>query len=322
MKTIQNLKIKKTTFVKKDIKQSASTQLTRKTSTMKPLMTKSTMIRLTALFLILLLAFSGAGCLGQNTDDKTVALSGSTSVLPLAQTLSESYMKNDTETLISVKGGGSGTGIAELIDSSNDVAMSSRKIKNSEISDAETNGIKPTEYEIAKDGIAVIINPANPVNTLTLEQIQKIYSGEIQNWKEVGGEDAQIAVIARDSASGTQEFFTEAVMGDTEYRSDLITQSATGTVTQEVSRNQKAIGFIGAAYQSNSIKTLGIQIGETTVMPTEENILNETYPLSRGLFFYTDENPKQAAAEFIKFVLSPDGQKIVRETGYAPVKNT
>ncbi|MDL2260969.1 PstS family phosphate ABC transporter substrate-binding protein [Methanimicrococcus sp. OttesenSCG-928-J09] len=310
MKTIQNLKNIKTTFVKKE-----TTKSTKRFPAQLP-------AQLTALFFILLLAFSGAGCLGQDADDKTLVLSGSTSVLPLAQSLSESYMKNDTEALISVKGGGSGTGIAELIDSSNDIAMSSRKIKDTEASNAESKGIKPIEYEIAKDGIAVIVNPANPVNNLTLEQIQKIYSGEIKNWKEVGGEDAQIAVIARDSASGTQEFFTEAVMGDVSYRSDLITQSATGAVTQEVSRNTKAIGFIGAAYQGNSIKTVGIKIGETTVMPTEENILSETYPLSRGLYFYADQDVKQIADDFITFVLSPEGQKIVRETGYAPVKNT
>jgi len=273
------------------------------------------------LILILLFALIGSGCLGQNTSDDKLTISGSTSVLPLAQVLSEKYMGTNTETVISVKGGGSGTGIAELIDSSNDIAMSSRKIKDTEISNANAKGIEPVEYEIAKDGISVIINPSNPVNNLTLEQLQKIYSGEIKNWKEVGGEDSEIAAIARDSASGTQEFFKEAVMGETDFRSDLITQAATGAVTQEVTQNKKAIGFIGAAYQNNNVKTIGINTGSEVVMPTEENILSETYPLSRGLYLYTPQSPKQAASEFMEFIMSADGQKIVRELGYAPIKS-
>jgi phosphate binding protein len=268
---------------------------------------------------VLLLALIGSGCLGQNSE--RVIISGSTSVLPLAQILSETYMGIHSDTVISVKGGGSGTGIAELIDSSNDIAMSSRKIKDTEISNAKTNGIVPVEYEIAKDGISIIINPSNPVNDLTLEQLQKIYSGEIRNWKEVGGEDSEIAVIARDSASGTQEFFKEAVMGEVEFRSDLITQSATGAVTQEVAQNRKAIGFVGAAYQNNDIKTIGINTGSAVIMPTEENILSETYPLSRALYLYTSQAPKKAASEYIEFVLSTDGQKIIRENGYAPIKS-
>lgn len=276
-------------------------------------------LQFTALLSVLLLAFSGAGCLGQNAGDSNVVLSGSTSVLPLAQTLSETYMKDHNETLLSVKGGGSGTGIAELIDGSNDIAMSSREIKAGETADANAKGIEPVEYEIAKDGIAVIVHPSNPVSHLTLDQLQKIYSGEIKNWKDVGGEDEEIAAIARDSSSGTQEFFKEAVMGSTEFRSDLITQSATGAVTQEVAQNSKAIGFIGAAYQSTSIKTVGIETNGTTVLPTEENILNGNYPLSRGLYLYTDKNPKQAVSDFISFILSADGQKIVSEMGYAPV---
>ncbi len=276
-------------------------------------------IQFTALLSVFLLAFSGAGCLGQNTGDGKIVVSGSTSVLPLAQTLSETYMKDHNETIISVKGGGSGTGIAELIDGSNDIAMSSREIKDSETADAKAKGIEPVEHEIAKDGIAVIVHPSNPVSNLTLEQLQKIYSGEIKNWKDVGGEDAEIAAIARDSSSGTQEFFNEAVMGSTEFRSDLITQSATGAVTQEVAQNAKAIGFIGAAYQSNSIKTVGLETNGTTVMPTEENILNGKYPLSRGLYLYTDKNQKQAVSEFIGYILSADGQKTVSDMGYAPV---
>jgi len=278
-------------------------------------------IKSAVLISVLLFALIGSGCLGQNAKGGEIIVSGSTSVLPPAQVLSEKYMEKH-DAIISVKGGGSGTGIAELIDSTNDIAMSSRKIKDSEIANAKAKGIESVEYEIAKDGISIVVNPSNPVNNLTLEQLQKIYSGEIKNWNEVGGEDSEIAVIARDSSSGTQEFFKEAVMGNVEFRSDLITQSATGAVTQEVALNKKAIGFIGAAYQNNDIKTLGINTGSAVIMPTEENILSETYPLSRALYLYTSQNPKPAATEFITYVLSTEGQRIIRETGYAPIKST
>jgi len=289
---------------------------TKSAMTFKP---KST--ALTVLVFVLLFSLIGSGCLGQNFADNKIVTSGSTSVLPLAQVLSEEYMKINDETIISVKGGGSGTGIAELIDASNDIAMSSRKIKNEEMNAAQTNGIRPVEHIIAMDGISIIVNPSNTIDSLTLEQLQKIYSGEIKNWKEVGGEDTEIAAIARDSASGTQEFFKEAVMKEKDFRTDLITQSATGAVTLEVSQNKNAIGFVGAAYQTGGIKTIGINAGNGTIMPTEENILSETYPLSRALYLYTAENPKRAAADFISFIMSEEGQGIVRKTGYAPVKN-
>lgn len=289
-----------------------------KTKSKKPVTTLA--IQLTALFAVLLLAFSGAGCLGQDSEDKTVVVSGSTTILPMAQTLSETYMGLHNDTIVSVKGGGSGAGISELIDGANDIAMSSREIKATEVTDARAKGVEPVEHEVAKDGIAVIVHPGNPISTLTLDQLQKIYSGEITNWKDLGGADAEIAAIARDSASGTQEFFVEAVMKDVSIRTDLITQSATGAVTQEVSQNPNAIGYIGAAYQSSSMKTLGIDENGTVTLPTEANILNGNYPLSRGLYLYTNSNaPNQAASDFIAFILSADGQQIVREVGYAPI---
>ncbi|MDR0768076.1 MAG: phosphate ABC transporter substrate-binding protein, partial [Methanosarcinales archaeon] len=191
--------------------------------------------------------------------------------------------------------------------------------RESEIANANSKGVEIAEHAIAVDGIAVIINPSNPVDSLTIDQLRKIYSGEIRNWNEVGGEDAVIAAIARDSASGTQEFFRAAVMGRTDLRADLITQSATGAVTQEVAQNPRAIGFIGAAYQNPYIKTIGIETDGAVVMPTEESMLDGSYPLARPLHLYTVKDPKQAVSDFISFILSADGQEIVRGMGYAPV---
>jgi phosphate transport system substrate-binding protein len=278
---------------------------------------KKSAILLIALFSVLLVVFAGAGCFNLKANDVTI--SGSATVLPLVHSIVEKYYMENKEIGISIKGGGSGTGIAELIDQSSNVAMSSREIKPQEIESAKAKGITQKEYVIAYDGITVIVHPANPVDSLTLDQLQKIYAGEIVNWKEVGGKDAAIAVISRDSASGTQEYFKEAVMKDKDFRSDMITQSATGAVIQEISQNEKAIAFIGTASQSGSIKNIGINVDGETVYPTHENILSGKYPISRALYLYTQDNPSQAVQDFIDYVLGPPGQQIVKDMGYVPL---
>ena len=275
-------------------------------------------VQFTSLLLILLLAVSGAGCLSL-TNENRIDVSGSNTVLPLVHALAEAYMKENKEIGISLRGGGSGTGIAALASGTADIAMSSRDIRANEIANAQNNGVEIVEHAIAIDGITIIVHPSNPVTSLTMDQLQKIYSGEIRNWKEVGGEDLTIAAIARDSSSGTQEYFNEAVMRGVDFRLDLITQVATGAVMQEVAQNRRAIAYIGVAYQNPDIKVIGIDVNGTVVMPTEETILSGDYPLSRPLFLYTDKAKKQAVADFIAFILSADGQEIVRGMGYAPV---
>lgn len=281
-------------------------------------MKKSARIKLTVLLSVLLIALAGAGCLGQNSDNQ-IYTSGSTTVLPLMQELSAKYMESHKDVTIIVSGGGSGVGIADFIDGTNDIAMSSRAIRDSEVEAAASKNRPPAEHTIAYDGITVIVHPSNNVSNLTMDQLQKIYSGEIKNWKDVGGPDKEIAVIARDSASGTQEFFTEAVMRGVPYRNDMITQSATGAVIYETSQNEKAIGIIGAAYQVTSVKTVAVNVNGTNVMPTEENILSGVYPISRALYIYADQKPSTAVSEFIAYILSPEGQKVVKDLGYAPV---
>jgi len=283
-------------------------------------MKKSTklQIKLAVFLSVLLISLAGAGCLGQNSDNQ-IYTSGSTTVLPLMQELSEKYMESHKDVIIITSGGGSGVGIAEFIDGTNDIAMSSRIIRASEVEAATAKNRPPVEHIIAYDGITVIVHPSNNVNNLTVEQLQKIYSGEINNWKDVGGPDKEIAVIARDSASGTQEFFTEAVMGSVPYRNDMIVQSATGAVTNEVTQNEKAIGIIGAAYQVNSVKTVAVNVNGTDIMPTEQNILSGAYPISRALYIYADQKPSAAVADFIAYIMSPSGQKVVKDMGYAPV---
>ncbi|MDI3540093.1 MAG: phosphate transport system substrate-binding protein, partial [Methanolobus sp.] len=169
--------------------------------------------------------------------------------------------------------------------------------------------------------LPIFVNPDNPISQLTYEQLQGIYDGNISNWNEVGGEDREIAVITRDSSSGTYEYFKEEILVDREYRPDALAQPATGGIVQEVSRNKGAIGYIGFAYLDESVKPLALDGGEGFVEATEQNILSGDYPLSRPLYYYTNGEPQGAVKDFIDFVLSPTGQAIVSEIGYFPAVN-
>lgn len=292
--------------------------------------------------MVLGLVFMGIGCTGtQNSEGSSpvqetssegtpaaeapaaeaqgISLKGSDTVLPLAQAEAEEFMIAYPEKSVTVTGGGSGVGIAALIDGEVDIATASREMKADEIEAAKANGINPVEHTIAIDGISVIVNPNNPVSELTFDQLRGIYNGSISNWKDVGGEDSPIAVISRDSSSGTYEYFKEAVLLGDEYRPDALTQPATGGIVGEVSQNPNAIGYIGVAYLDESIKALSLDGGNGSEYPSSENIISGAYPLSRPLYFYTDGEPSGLTKEFIDYVMSEDGQSLVLEIGYFPI---
>ena len=252
--------------------------------------------------------------------EQSISVKGSDTILPLAQAEAEEFMNESSGKSVSVTGGGSGVGIAALIDGQVDIATASREINANETEAAKKNGINPVEHSIAYDGITAVVNPANPVSELTFDQLRGIYNGSVSNWKEVGGEDQPIAVISRDSSSGTYKDFQKDVMLGDEYRPDALTQPATGGVVGEVSQNPNAIGYIGFAYLDNSIKALSLDKGNGSVTPTAESILNGEYPLSRSLYFYTNGEPSGLTKEFIDFVLSEKGQNLVSEVGYIPLK--
>ena len=280
--------------------------------------------------LLLAAVFTGIGCVDNNQNDtgevpttgsSSITVKGSDTVLPLSQAEAEDFMIENPNMRVTVIGGGSGVGFAALIDGEVPIAMASREIKESEIQKAQQNGINPVEHTVGWDGIAVVVNPDNPVSQLTYEQLQGIYDGNISNWKDVGGEDRAIAVITRDSSSGTYEYFKEEILVDREYRPDALAQPATGGIVQEVSRNKGAIGYIGFAYLDDSTQAVALDGGEGFVEATEENILSGKYPLSRPLYYYTNGEPQGAVKEFVDFVLSPTGQAIVSEVGYFPAVN-
>lgn len=282
--------------------------------------------------LIIASAFIGIGCVDNEdttTDDVateeatgatgSIMIKGSDTVLPLSQAEAEEFMYENPDADITVIGGGSGVGIAALVDGEVEIAMASRQIKDSEIENAEANGINPVEHIIAWDGIAVVVNPENPVTELTFDQLKSIYNGSVSNWADVGGEDLTITVITRDSSSGTYGYFQEEVLLDEEYRADALVQPATGAIVQEVGQNTGAIGYIGYAYLDETTTALALDGGNGFVEATPENIMAGNYPLARPLHYYTDGEPTGLAKEYIDYVMSTAGQVIVSDVGYFPV---
>ncbi len=272
----------------------------------------------------LLLMFAGGFVLTSCSKEETKSLSikGSDTVLPLSQKLAEEFMNRHKDYTVTVVGGGSGVGIAALIDGHTDIANASRSIKEKEIKAAQAKGINPVKHTIAKDGITVVVHPDNPVDSLTIEQISAIYDGTISNWSEVGGNDEAIVVYSRENSSGTYVYFKEAVLGDKEYRQDANLMPSTGAITSAIGQTPGAIGYIGIAYLNDKTKGLVIsQDGSTWAEPTGENVMNGSYPLARGLFQYASDHAGDGITKlWYDFVFSADGQKIVSQVGYIPVK--
>ena len=256
----------------------------------------------------------------QGAEAQSISVKGSDTVLPLAQAEAEEFMNENSGKSVSVTGGGSGIGIAALIDGKVDIATASRQIDANEIEASKAKGINPVETPIAYDGITVVVNPTNPISALTFDQMRGIYNGSISNWKEVGGADAPIVVISRDSSSGTYKDFQKDVLLGDECRPDALTQPATGSVVTEISQNANAIGYIGFAYLDSTVKALSLDKGNGSVVPTAESILNGEYPLSRSLYFYTNGEPSGLTKEFTDFVKSDEGQNVVSTVGYIPLK--
>ncbi len=244
----------------------------------------------------------------------TVTMTGSTTVLPIAQAVAEA-LANKYE--IQVSGGGSSVGITALLDGTTDIADHSRPIKPSEYKMAVENGIYPFTFHIANDAVAVIVHPSNPVNNLTLAQLKDIYTGKITNWNQVGGKDAPITVVSRDSSSGTFETWEKIVMHKEPVLSGALFATSNADVANEVSRNPNAIGYVGLAYISPQLKAVTVNGKKATL----ESAINYTYPIARPLFMSTNGFPAPGPVlDVILFVLSDAGQRLIQEVGYAPIR--
>lgn len=251
-----------------------------------------------------------------------VVIKGSDTVLPLSQKEAEVYLKDHADASITVIGGGSGVGIAAMIDGTCDIAQASRQIKSKESRQAKKNGIDPVQTVIARDAITVVVHPDNPVKKLTIEQIGKIFTGEFTNWKDVGGPNMPIVVYSRESSSGTYAFFREHVLGGNEYSQSALLAPATGAIVQSVSQTAGAIGYIGMAYMTKEVHALAVAktADAEYVAATPETAAAGSYPISRDLYYYTNGEPKGEVKAFLDFVLSEKGQNLVKEVGYVPVQ--
>jgi phosphate transport system substrate-binding protein len=261
----------------------------------------------------------------------SINITGSNTVTPLSTVWSEEFMKENPKISIAVSGPGSGAGIAALINGTTDICQASRKIKQKEIDEANANGVEPYEIQVATDALSVIVNPANPVSELTIPQLSAIYTGEITNWMEVGGNDAPIVAIARDTNSGTHVFFKEHVVQmaglptedkSLEYGSRIMQLPSTEEGVSETARNPNAIFYPGLGYVTGEVKPLAIKktADDAGVLPSVATALDGTYPIARPLLFYTDGTPEGVIKTFIDYCLSADGQAEVTEVGYVPLE--
>ena len=252
---------------------------------------------------------------------------GSDTIVNLALAWAEEYQFIQPNVNLSVTGGGSGTGIAALINGTVDIANASRKIKPEEIEEAQANGSDPVEFVIARDAIAIIVNPENPIDELSLNQISDIYSGKVNNWNELGGQDRPIVRLSRETNSGTHVYFLEEVLrlGQKENkalfsRDTLLLPSSEG-ISSEIRINPNAIGYDGLGYVTHDLKVIAVAKDDNSpfVLPSADSVNNNSYPIARDLYMYTDGQPKGEIKEYLDWILSSEAQRIVGELGFVSV---
>jgi phosphate transport system substrate-binding protein len=280
---------------------------------------------------LIVAAIAMTGCPGTGDSSSSFKIIGSNTVEPLSVVWAEEFMKAHPEISIAVSGPGSGVGIANLIDGTTDVAQASRQIKPAEIEQAQANGVEPYEIQVATDALSVVVNPANPVSELTIAQLSAIYTNQITNWSEVGGNDAPIVAISRDTNSGTHVFFKEHVVQmaglpseykSLEYGSKVLFLPSTKEGVDEVAKNPNAIFYPGLGYVTDEVKPLAIKKTADTpgVLPSVATALDGSYPIARPLLYYTNGQPAGAIKDFIDYCLSVEGQAKVTEVGYVPLQ--
>lgn len=273
--------------------------------------------KLNKVVLLALVLFAGFSFISVNK----VTIKGSDTMVILSQKWAEVYMKKKPGAVIQVTGGGSGVGLAALVNGSTDIANSSRPIKSSEVKKLKDKyGSVGIEIPCAKDGLSVYLNKANPVSTLTIKQIGDIFAGKITNWKQVGGVDASIKLYGRESSSGTFEFFKDNVV-KTDLSPKCQTLPGTAAIVNAVKKDKFSIGYGGAAY-AEGVKDCAVKkdAKSSAVLPTAATIKNNTYPISRYLYMYLKSKPTGEVKAFVDWVLSPAGQSLISEVGYYPLK--
>jgi len=262
-------------------------------------------------------------------EKRTVENKGSDTMVNLALAWAEEYQKINPDVIVSVTGGGSGTGIAALINGTVDIANASRQMKDVEYENAFSNGKNPNEIIVARDAIAIIVNPNNPIDSLTFKQISDIYSGKISNWIEIGGEDRPIVRLSRETNSGTHVYFLEVVLrlGDKEaktlFSQDTLLLPSSEGISSEIRINPNAIGYDGLGYVTHDLKVIAVAKDEDAqyVLPSVETVINNSYPIARDLYMYIDGEPTDIIQDYLAWIFSPEAQLIVKDLGFVPIHN-
>ncbi len=253
----------------------------------------------------------GAGPLGA----ENLSIRGSTTMYPLLERALEAFALRSPDVAISLSGSGSATGLRGLLDGTADLAASSRPLTSRELSLAAERGVHPVEHRIAVDAIVVIVHPSNPVRGLSLEELRRIFAGEVTSWQEVGGEPLAVAPVERDSSSGTQLLWEELVRRGRRGQGAFPAISSSGQLLEEIAGNPRAIGYDGVGFASPRVKVLAVE----GVFPTREQMRSGTYPLSRFLVLYSNGDPSPGAAAFLAFLRSSEGQRLVAQVGLLPL---
>jgi phosphate transport system substrate-binding protein len=256
-----------------------------------------------------------------STDKTSIAVKGSDTMVILGQRWAETYMKTSPGVTIQVTGGGSGTGIAALVNGTTDVCESSRPMKDKEKQDVEAKrGAKPVETKVALDALAVYVSEKNPLQEISVPQLAKIYEGQTKSWKDVGGKDEPIVLYGRENNSGTYGYFKEHVLENKDFAPAVQTLAGTSAVVNAVKGDPKGIGYGGIAYLEG-IRALKVKKDDSSpaIAPSLETAQSGTYPISRFLYFYTAGEPSGLTKKFIDWVSGPDGQKVISDVGYYPL---
>jgi phosphate transport system substrate-binding protein len=273
--------------------------------------------------IILAIAMAGCGKIPESgVGSRTVTIKGSDTMVILGQRWAETYMGQHPQVRIQVTGGGSGTGIAALINGGTDICEASRPMKDKEKEQVKArHGKDVKEMPVALDGIGIYVHQSNEIPFLTQAQLKAIYTGRLTNWKEVGGKGGKIVAYSRENNSGTYVFFKEHVLNNEDYAKEIQTLPGTAAIVNAVSKDPASIGYGGIAYASG-IRAVPIKKDDASqaTSPSLQTVRTNEYPLSRNLFFYTVGEPAGETKTFIEWVLSPEGQKICEAVGYYPLR--
>jgi phosphate transport system substrate-binding protein len=284
---------------------------------------------LAAISVVVLLAgcATDVGGESQPVAQTSIQNKGSDTIVNLALAWAERYQTVRPDVSIAVTGGGSGTGIASLVNGTVDIANASRAIKPEEIAAARAGGIDPVQFVIARDAIAIIVHPSNPVDSLSLPQLSDIYSGKISNWQEVGGEDRPIVKLSRETNSGTHVYFLESVVrlgvkdSKTLFATDVLLLASSEGIGAEVRQNPNAIGYDGLGYVTDDMKAIAVGLDPAGPFwePSADTVNGGLYPISRDLYMYTAGEPTGAIKDYLDWIMQPEAQRIVLELGFVPI---